>query len=32
MHCEKNVFYKMLFENTVPFNMHERITTQLNVI
>jgi len=25
---KKNIFYKMLFENTVPFNMRLRITTQ----
>jgi len=28
---KKTFFYKMLFENPVPCNMHLRITTQPNV-
>jgi len=31
MRCQKNVSYKMLFENPVPYNMHLRITTQPDV-
>jgi len=28
---KKNIFYKMLFQNPVPFDTHLRITTQPNV-